>query len=83
MHASGDAIEPGEPLIVAMASSTVGRFAATAASGEPEIVATELPVLVRDAVAGWLLKRGGHIAPADFLGRWQPPRAEGGCAPGG
>jgi len=79
LHASGDAVEAGERLVVAVASNTVGRFAATADSGEPEIVAAELPVLVRDAVAGWLLERGGHIAPADFMGRWQLPPAESGC----
>jgi len=42
-------------------------------------VAAEMPVLVRDAVAGWLLERGGHITPANFLGRWQLPPAEAGC----
>jgi 5'-nucleotidase len=59
VHESGDAVDPGEPLVVAMASNTVGRFAATALPGEPEIAAAELPVLARDAVAGWLLDRGG------------------------
>ena len=79
VHESGDAVNPNEPLIVALASNTVGRFAATAQAGEPEIAAAELPVLVRDAVAGWLLERGGHITPADFSGRWQLPPAESGC----
>ncbi len=76
---SGRDVEPDEPLIVAMASNTVGRFAATALAGEPEIAAAELPVLVRDAVAGWLLERGGHLAPADFAGRWQLPRHGASC----
>jgi 5'-nucleotidase len=72
---SGGAVAAGEPLVLAMASNTVGRFAATALPGEPEILATELPVLVRDAVAGWLHARGGHLAPAEFVGRWQLPPA--------
>jgi 5'-nucleotidase len=76
---SGRDVEPDEPLIVAMASNTVGRFAATALAGEPEIAAAELPVLVRDAVAGWLLERGGHLAPADFAGRWQLPPQGASC----
>ena len=51
-----------------MASNTVGRFAATALDGEPEIAAAELPVLVRDAVAGWLLERGGHLDAGRLCG---------------
>ena len=64
---------------MAMASNTVGRFAATALDGEREIVAAEIPVLVRDAVAGWLLEHGGHIDAVDLVGepRWQLPAA--GC----
>lgn len=77
-HQSGGTVGADEPLVLAMASNTVGRFAATALSGEPEITAAELPILVRDAFADWLLERGGHLAPADFAGRWQLP-AEGGC----
>ena len=76
---SGDAVDADEPLVVAIASNTVGRFAATALPGEPEITAAELPVLVRDAVAGWLLERGGPLAPADFLGSWRLPHAGAGC----
>ncbi len=76
---SGREVEPDEPLIVAMASNTVGRFAATALAGEPEIAAAELPVLVRDAVAGWLLERGGRLAPADFAGRWKLPPQGASC----
>ena len=78
LHESGDAVAPGEPLVVAMASNTVGRFAATALPGEPEILAAELPVLVRDAVAGWLLQRG-TIRAADFAGRWQLPPESPSC----
>ena len=66
-RASGQAVAPDEALVVAMASNTVGRFAATAADGEPAIAATELPVLVRDAVAGWLHAHGGHIDGDEFL----------------
>jgi 5'-nucleotidase len=80
---SGSELGPDEPLILAMASNTVGRFAATALAGEPEIASVELPVLVRDAVAGWLLEHGGHIAAADFAGRWQLPPLAASCAPAG
>jgi 5'-nucleotidase len=72
---SGAVVAGDEPLVVALAANTVGRFAATARAGEPEIASAELPVLVRDAFAGWLLERGGHIAPADFAGRWRLPPA--------
>jgi 5'-nucleotidase len=79
--ASGRDIEPDRRLVVAMASNTVGRFAATALDDEPPITAVELPVLVRDAVAGWLLEHGGHIGAADFVAepRWQMPPKDGGC----
>lgn len=76
---SGNPVEPGEPLVVAVASATVGRFAAAALEGEPEIGSAELPILVRDAVAGWLLERDGRIAPADFAGRWQLPPQGAAC----
>jgi 5'-nucleotidase len=81
-RASGGDVRPDERLIVAMASNTVGRFAATALEGEPEIAAVELPVLVRDAVAGWLHERGGHIDADDFVAepQWQLPTA--GCGTG-
>jgi 5'-nucleotidase len=72
-HDRKGALAPNEPLVLAMASTTVGRFAATALAGEPEIAAAEVPVLVRDAVASWLLERGGRIAASDFTGRWQLP----------
>ncbi len=78
-YESGMRVEPHEALIVAMASNTVGRFAATALPGEPEIAAAEVPILVRDAVAGWLLEQSGSIAPADFAGRWQLPPEGAGC----
>ena len=82
VHESGDTVDPGEPLVVAVASNTVGRFAATALPGEPEIAAVELPVLVRDAVAAWLLARG-HVAPTDFAGRWRLTPTETGCPSAG
>ena len=74
-RSSGQSIEAGEALVIAMASTTVGRFVAAALDGEPEIAAAEVPVLVRDAVAGWLLEHGGHIDAADFVAypRWQLP----------
>ncbi len=78
-RSSGQDIEAGEPLVVAMASNTVGRFTATALDGEPAIAAAEVPVLVRDAAAGWLLEHGGRIDAADFVAKphWQLPAA--GC----
>jgi hypothetical protein len=72
---SGAVVAAGEPLVVALGSNTVGRFAASAMPGEPEIAAAELPVLARDAFAGWLHERGGQIAPGDFAGRWRLPPA--------
>ncbi|HUQ54000.1 MAG TPA: 5'-nucleotidase C-terminal domain-containing protein, partial [Gammaproteobacteria bacterium] len=72
---SGKSVARDEALVVAMASNTVGRFAATAADGEPTIVAVELPVLVRDALAAWLHAHGGHISADDFVAapRWELP----------
>jgi 5'-nucleotidase len=74
-HDGKRALAPDEPVVLAMASTTVGRFAATALADEPAIAAAEVPVLVRDAVASWLLERGGRIAASDFTGRWQLPPA--------
>jgi 5'-nucleotidase len=82
-HDRKGALAPDEPLVLAMASTTVGRFAATALAGEPPIEAAEVPVLVRDAVAGWLLERGGRIAAADFAARWQLPGPDTGCTAAG
>lgn len=83
-HAAGTAVQADERLIVAMASNTVGRFAPAALDGEPDIVAAEVPVLVRDAVAGWLLARGGHIDADDFMAepRWRLPENEAACGIG-
>ena len=82
---SGADVQPDERLVVAMASNTVGRFAATALDGEPEISATEIPVLVRDAVAGWLFAHGGHIDADDFVARprWQLPTDGSACGVAG
>jgi len=72
-HDSGAAIEPGETLVVAVASYSAGRAAWAVVEGEPAAVtATELPLLVRDAVAAWLLNRG-HVGAAELEGRWQLP----------
>jgi 5'-nucleotidase len=79
LREGGTGVRPEQPLIVAMASNTVGRFAATALDGEPEISAAEVPILVRDAVAGWLLARGGHLSPGDFANRWMLPAELPGC----
>jgi 5'-nucleotidase len=76
---SGAAIEPGETLVVAVASYSAGRAAWATVDGEPTVTATELPLLVRDAVAAWLLNRG-HIGAAAFAGRWQLPAQGVSCA---
>jgi 2',3'-cyclic-nucleotide 2'-phosphodiesterase (5'-nucleotidase family) len=81
-HESGRTLDPGEPLIVALASSTVGRFAAAALPGEPAVEATELPILVRDAVAAWLLGRG-RLAADSFDGRWRLAPAGAACLAAG
>jgi 5'-nucleotidase len=83
-RSSGGDVQPDERLVVAMASNTVGRFAATALDGEPEITAVELPVLVRDAVAGWLHRHGGHVDADDFVAepQWQLPAAGCGTSSG-
>ena len=75
MHASGAEVKKDERLVVAMASNTVGRFSATQLDGETAIAAVEIPVLVRDAVAAWLLKHGGHIDADEFVAqpRWLLP----------
>jgi 5'-nucleotidase len=81
LRQSGDTVGSDEPLVVAMASNTVGRFAATALPGEPEIATAELPILVRDAVAGLMLERR-RLDPADFAGRWRlPPQGTDCLAP--
>jgi hypothetical protein len=72
-------VRPADELVVAVTSYAAGRAAWAAVEGEP-IEAEELPLLVRDVVAAWLVQRGGIIDAADFLDpaqpRWQLP-AEG------
>jgi 5'-nucleotidase len=69
---TGVAIAADEPLTLAVAAYSAGRAAWAAVENEPAVTATELPLLVRDAVAAWLLRRGS-IEAADFGGRWQLP----------
>jgi 5'-nucleotidase len=69
---SGAAIGASDTLVVAVASYSAGRAAWASVDGAPAVTATELPLLVRDAVAAWLLNRG-RIVAADFAGRWQLP----------
>jgi 5'-nucleotidase len=72
---SGVEVAPTERLVVAAASFSAGRAAWATVGDERAVEARELPLLVRDAVAGWLLERGGHIGAADFVDperpRWQ------------
>jgi 5'-nucleotidase len=80
---TGAAVAADERLTLAVAAYSAGRAAWAAVEGETAVTATELPVLVRNAVAGWLWQRGA-LAAAEFAGRWQLP-AEGascGSAPG-
>jgi 5'-nucleotidase len=74
---SGAAIEPTEKLVVAAASFSAGRAAWAAIEAELAVAAREVPLLVRDAVAAWLLRRGGHVSAADFVNstrpRWRLP----------
>jgi 5'-nucleotidase len=78
---TGAAIEPGEALTLAVASYSAGRAAWAAVDGEAAVTATELPLLVRDAVAAWLMDRG-RIAPENFAGRWQLPPQGPACGAG-
>jgi 5'-nucleotidase len=79
---SGAEVLPTERLVVAAASYSAGRAAWEAIEG-PAIRAHELPLLVRDAVAAWLLERGGRIGAADFIDperpRWQLKTADPLC----
>jgi 5'-nucleotidase len=72
---SGAEVLPTERLVVAAASFSAGRAAWATVGDERSVEAHELPLLVRDAVAAWLLERGGHIDAADFVDperpRWQ------------
>jgi len=72
---TGERIAPDERLTLAVASYSAGRAAWAAVENEPAVTTTELPLLVRDAVAAWLWQHG-RIRAADFAGRWQLP-AEG------
>ena len=79
---SGIDIAADETLTLAVASYSAGRAAWAAVDGEPAVSADELPLLVRDAVAAWLLERGGHLGAADFAERWQlPPKVRAAAAP--
>jgi 5'-nucleotidase len=71
LGARSAAVAPDAKLVVALASNTVGRFAATALAGETAIESVELPLLVRDAAARWLLGRG-RVAAEQLLAepRW-------------
>jgi len=69
---TGAAIAPDETLTMAVASYSAGRAAWAAVEGEAAVTATELPLLVRDAVGVWLMERDS-ISAADFAGRWQLP----------
>jgi 5'-nucleotidase len=69
---SGAEVLPTDKVVVAAASYSAGRAAWAAVENEPAVEVRELPLLVRDAVAAWLLERGGHIAAADFVDPARP-----------
>jgi hypothetical protein len=77
---------PTERLVVAAASFSAGRAAWASVGDERAVEARELPLLVRDAVAAWLLERGGRIDAADFVDperpRWQLKTADPLCNDG-
>jgi 5'-nucleotidase len=75
---TGAAIMADEPLVLAVASYSAGRAAWAAVENEAAVAATELPVLVRDAVAAWLLDRG-QLSAAAFEGRWRLPPDGASC----
>ena len=81
---SGVDVQPEDQVVVAATSFSAGRAAWAAI--EPE-AAAELPLLVRDAAAAWLLQHGGHIGVADLVDperpRWQLPPAGPSCSPSG
>lgn len=81
---SGVAINPTQTLVVAAASFSAGRAAWAAIEPELTVAARELPLLVRDAVAAFLLARGGRLSAADFLDparpRWRLPAQGPDCA---
>jgi 5'-nucleotidase len=76
---TGKPIAADEPIILAVASYSAGRAAWAAVEGEASVAAAELPLLVRDAVAAWLLDRG-RLDPSGFAGRWQLPAQGSGCS---
>jgi 5'-nucleotidase len=78
---TGAAIAPHARLVVAAASYSAGS--AAWAGLTPAVEAHELPLLVRDAVAAWLLGRG-RVTAAELYApdrpRWQLPSASPPCA---
>jgi 5'-nucleotidase len=75
---TGAAIASDEPLVLAVASYSAGRSAWATVEHEAAVTAVELPVLVRDAVAAWLLDRG-RLSASDYAGRWQLPLDASSC----
>jgi 5'-nucleotidase len=70
---SGAPIGPAETLIVATTDFFAARAPfSSAATPSPTVLA--LAPLVRDAAAGWLIARGGHLHAADLADppRWEP-----------
>jgi 2',3'-cyclic-nucleotide 2'-phosphodiesterase (5'-nucleotidase family) len=74
---NGSVVAPTDRLVVAAAAYSAGRAAWSAVEGEPGVDAAEVPLLVRDAVAGWIARRGGAFRASDFVDpahpRWVLP----------
>jgi 2',3'-cyclic-nucleotide 2'-phosphodiesterase (5'-nucleotidase family) len=75
---TGQPLAATEPLTLAVAAYSAGRAAWAAVENEPAVKAVELPLLVRDAVAAWLLDRG-PLSASSFAGRWQVPPPAPSC----
>lgn len=75
---TGADIAADEPLTLAVASYSAGRAAWAGVAHEAAVTAAELPLLVRDAVAAWLLDRG-QLSASSFTGRWRLPSEGASC----
>ena len=76
---NGAGIAADEPLTLAVAAYSAGRAAWASVENDGAVTAVELPLLVRDVVASWLLQRG-PIRAVDFAGRWKLPPQGPSCA---
>jgi 2',3'-cyclic-nucleotide 2'-phosphodiesterase (5'-nucleotidase family) len=71
-RSSGGDVSPVDRLVVAATSYSAGRAAWSAVDGEPGVEAAEQPLLVRDVVAAWLVRRGGRVSAGTFMDETRP-----------